>query len=205
MLAPRRVLPWVGALAFLMLAARAEAHSVISTKGPFIGGLKHFFLSLDDVLVALALGFVASQNQAKAANKIYWALPCAWILAGLAGLMSRPAVPAGEIISAGSLLVSGGLAAASLALAARTTLVLAAIMGTLHGFLNGAAMHPDSFWAGFLQLLGIGACVAFVAIYPSSMLDIFKQHWVRIAVRVMGSWIAATGLLLIGWIFRLRK
>lgn len=29
-----------------------------------------------------------------------------------------------------------------------------------------------------------------------------KAFWARIAVRVMGSWIAATGLLMIGWSLR---
>ena len=29
-----------------------------------------------------------------------------------------------------------------------------------------------------------------------------KAFWMRIAVRVLGSWIAATGLLLIGWSLR---
>jgi hypothetical protein len=29
-----------------------------------------------------------------------------------------------------------------------------------------------------------------------------KQQWARIAVRVAGSWIVATGLLMIGWAMR---
>ena len=205
MLSSRRVLPWIAGLAFLLAATRAEAHAVISTRGPFIGGVKHFFISLDDVLAALALGIVASQCVAKAANKIFWGLPAAWLLAGVGGLSSNQPVAAAEIFSAGSLLVVGVLAATSLTLSARLTLLLAVLTGGLHGFLNGAAMQPATFGAGLWQLLGIGASVAFVAVYPSTLLEIFKQSWTRIVARVLGSWIAATGLLLIGWTFRLKK
>jgi hypothetical protein len=29
-----------------------------------------------------------------------------------------------------------------------------------------------------------------------------QAHWARLAVRVAGSWIAASGLLMLGWSFR---
>jgi hydrogenase/urease accessory protein HupE len=201
----RRALSWIAVLAFLGAATRVEAHAVFSTRGPFIGGVKHFFLSLDDVLAALALGLVASQNISKSANKVFWGMPCAWLLAGMAGLIVNRPLSSGEILSAGSLLVGGVLAALSLTLSGRMALLLAALMGALHGFLNGVAMQPATFGAGVSQLLGIGACVAFVAIYPATLLEIFKQPWLRIVARVLGSWIAATGLLLIGWTLRLKR
>jgi hydrogenase/urease accessory protein HupE len=188
-----------------LVATRAEAHSVISTNGPFIGGVKHFFISLDDVLVTLALGIVASQNAAKAANKVFWALPCAWLLAGLVGVWSNQSVPYGDILSAGSLLVVGVLAAMSPSLSPRWVFLLTLLVGALHGYLNGAAMHPATFGAGFWQMLGISGSALFVGIYPATLSDLFKQQWARIVARVLGSWIAAAGLLLIGWTLRLKK
>ena len=199
------MLPWIGVLAFLLAASRAEAHAVFSTRGPFIGGVKHFFLSLDDVLAALALGIVASQNVAQAANKVFWALPAAWLLGGLAGLAIGEPIPAAEILTAASILAGGLLAALSLTLSVSLVFLLALLMGALHGLLNGAAMQPDSFGAGLSQLGGIVASVALAAIYPSTLLEIFKQPWARIVARVLGSWIAATGLLLIGWTLRVKK
>jgi hypothetical protein len=56
--------------------------------------------------------------------------------------------------------------------------------------------------AGVLGLLGIVAAlfvlVAFVAAYVVSL----HQLWARMVVRVAGSWIAAMGLLLLGWTLR---
>jgi hydrogenase/urease accessory protein HupE len=198
----RRALPWVAGLAFLLLANGAEAHTVISTKGPFISGIKHFFISLDDVLAVAAVGILASQDTTKAGGRVFWVLPCAWLAAGLAGLARGQPVPGGELLSAGSLLVAGGLAAWSLSLPAWVLLGLAGLTGALHGFFNGAAMQPDSFGAGLAQLAGIGVSVALVGAYPNALLEIFKGRWARIVARVMGSWIAATGLLLIGWTLR---
>ncbi len=205
MMKSRRAFPWMVGLVFLLAATRAEAHAVFSTRGPFIGGIKHFFLSLDDVLAALALGIVAAQNLAKAGNKVFWALPTAWLLGGLAGLAFNEPVRAAELLSAASLLIGGLLAALSLALPASLVLALAVLLGGMHGFLNGVAMQPETFGAGLSQLGGIVASAAFAAIYPSTLLEIFKQPWTRIVARVLGSWIAATGLLLIGWTLRVKK
>ena len=201
----RPLLRSLGVAVFILGATRAEAHSVISTNGPVIGGVKHYFISLDDVLVTLALGIVASQNVSGAANKVFWALPCAWLLSGLLGLATNQSVPAAEIFSAGSLVAIGILAAVSPTLTPRLVFVLTLLVGALHGYLNGAAMHPATFGAGFWQMVGISVSVAFVAIYPATLMDIFKQQWARIVARVLGSWVAAVGLLLIGWTLRLKK
>ena len=48
-------------------------------------------------LVALALGIVASQNAAAAANRMFWVVPGSWMLAGTIGLFVNQPVPAAEI------------------------------------------------------------------------------------------------------------
>lgn len=201
----RRPLRWLGVAAFVVCAAKAEAHSVISTNGPFIGGVKHYFISPDDVLVTVALGIVASQNVAQAANKVFWALPGAWFVSGLLGLVANQSLPGADILSASSIVVIGILAAVSPSLTTRWTFLLTLAVGTLHGYLNGAAMHPATLGAGVWQLVGISVSAGFVAIYPATLLDIFKQPWARIVARVLGSWVAAVGLLLIGWTLRLKR
>jgi urease accessory protein len=196
---------WAGVVAFLTLAVHVEAHSEFSTKGPFVSGIKHFFLSLDDILVAVAMGIVASQNQVKTWKEVCWVFPSAWWLAGIVGLFSSQLGQSSELLSAGSLLVVGVLAAMSLAPAPLLVFLLTLLVGSLHGFLNGTAMHPATFSSGIWQMCGISASVVLVVIYPGVLLDIFKQPWARIVARVLGSWIAATGLLLIGWTLRLQK
>ena len=79
---------------------------------------------------------------------------------------------------------------------------LAAALGLVHGFLNGPALAGTG--PGALGLIGIAA-VGFVMIALASALVVsLKAPAARIAVRVAGSWIAAIGLLLLGWALRTR-
>jgi hypothetical protein len=48
-------------------------------------------------------------------------------------------------------------------------------------------------------LLGILVMLFVLAALASALVVSLKKPWTRIAVRVLGSWIAASGLLLFGW------
>jgi len=56
--------------------------------------------------------------------------------------------------------------------------------------------------AGGLGLLGIMAALFVLVTLASAFVVSLERPWARIAVRVAGSWIAASGLLLLGWAFR---
>ena len=72
----------------------------------------------------------------------------------------------------------------------------------MHGFWNGPALADTG--PGTLGLSGI-AVVAFVMVALAAALVVsLKAPAARIAVRVAGSWIAAIGLLLLGWALRTR-
>jgi hydrogenase/urease accessory protein HupE len=98
-----------------------------------------------------------------------------------------------------SFLILGGLVAADLSLPPVAVTGLAIVFGLVHGFLNGAALREG---AGILGLIGI-MTVLFVMVTPASALVVsIKKPWTRIVVRVVGSWIAAIGLLMFGWAMR---
>jgi urease accessory protein len=50
-----------------------------------------------------------------------------------------------------------------------------------------------------LELVGMISALFVVVALVASLVVSLKRPWTRIAVRVAGSWIAATGLLLLGW------
>jgi hypothetical protein len=74
---------------------------------------------------------------------------------------------------------------------------VAVVLGVLHGALNGGVLTQ----AGLGALGGAGvACAVFVVVSLGAGLVVsLKCPWTRVAVRVAGSWIAATGLLMLGW------
>jgi urease accessory protein len=53
--------------------------------------------------------------------------------------------------------------------------------------------------SGTLELVGMISALFVVVALVAALVVSLTRPWTRIAVRVAGSWIAATGLLLLGW------
>jgi urease accessory protein len=72
----------------------------------------------------------------------------------------------------------------------------------VHGYLNGVAIRPVGFAAGTLEMIGIMVSLFVLIALFSSLVITLRWPAARIVVRVAGSWIAAIGLLLLGWTLR---
>ena len=69
------------------------------------------------------------------------------------------------------------------------------MLGLWHGYLNETAMAtPGPGAVGF-----VGVAVFALVAMAAALVAALQAAWVRIVVRVAGSWIAAIGLLLLGW------
>jgi hypothetical protein len=53
-----------------------------------------------------------------------------------------------------------------------------------------------------VALLGLTSGVFVLIVLAAAFVVQLRAQWARIAVRVAGSWIAASGLLMLGWSFR---
>jgi hydrogenase/urease accessory protein HupE len=189
----------LGALALLMvLPAHTEAHLNSTGLGPVYDGLLHFVLSPEDFLPVLALALLAGLRGADHGRRALFVLPTSWLIGGLVGLSATS--PGSTALTCVSFLLLGGLLAADAKLSLRATTILAVIVGLFHGYLNGSGMgRPEN---GGLALLGlIFGVFVFVAVAAAFVVRLRRQ-WEHIAVRVMGSWIAASGLLMLGWAAR---
>jgi hydrogenase/urease accessory protein HupE len=128
-------------------------------------------------------------------------LPFAWLLGGLVGLNAAAANPR-PFIAASWFLLLGGLLAADAKLSLRVTTALAALLGLYHGYLNGTGM--GLFETAAVALLGLVFAVFVLVALAAAFVVRLRAEWARIAVRVAGSWIAASGLLMLGWAVRTR-
>jgi hydrogenase/urease accessory protein HupE len=72
--------------------------------------------------------------------------------------------------------------------------------GLFHGYLNGTGMGRPA--DGALALLGLVFAVFVLVAIANAFVVQLGQQWTRIGVRVVGSWIAASGLLMLGWAVR---
>ena len=57
-------------------------------------------------------------------------------------------------------------------------------------------------WFAVVALLGLTSGVFVLIVIAAAFVVQLRAQWARIAVRVAGSWIAASGLLMLGWSFR---
>jgi hydrogenase/urease accessory protein HupE len=161
--------------------------------------VSHFALTAEDLLPALALALLAGQRGSRAGRLAMFALPTAWLLGGVVGL-AFPAIRDAPALTAVSFLALGGLVAAEARLRPEWVTGLAVVFGLVHGYLNGSAMSQAKL--GALGLVGIVSTLFVTVALAAAMVVAIRVPWGRIAVRVAGSWIAAVGLLLLGWSLR---
>lgn len=186
--------PLAGGL--LALPGAAQAHLVTSGLGPFYDGALHLLLSPADLLGLLAMALLAGLRGTRSGRLVVMALPAAWLLGGLVGL-GLP-VPNLTWLGVASFLVLGLLVAADVKLHPIAVASLATAYGALHGLLNGAALA--SIGAGPATLLGIALTVLVLVLLTTAAVVPLRALWARVAVRVAGSWVAAVGMLMLGWL-----
>lgn len=189
------------AVAAALLPSPAAAHLNSTGLGPLYDGAVHFLTSPEDLLAALALALWAGSRGASYGRRALFVLPGAWLLGGLFGATAAASVGGG--LAAIWLLALGALLAADVALPLLAATVLAAVLGVQRGYLNGAGvgMSVD----GVVALLGLASAVFVLVALAAAFAVHLRAAWARIAVRVIGSWIAASGLLLLGWSLRGRS
>jgi hydrogenase/urease accessory protein HupE len=185
--------------AALLAPQAAQAHLVNTGLGPFYDGVSHFALTVEDLLPAFAMALLAGQRGATAGRLTLFALAGAWLAGGLGGL-GWPIATEGAVLTTGSLLVLGGLVAVEAPLPTGLVTALAVALGLLHGWLNGSAMAQARL--GALGLAGIVTTLFVVVALGAALAAGVRASSARIAVRVAGSWIAAIGLLTLGWSLR---
>jgi len=190
----------VATLGLVLFPKPAWAHLVTTGLGPVFDGIGHFFLTIEDMLPVLAITLFAGLRGRESGRGVLFALPVAWLAAGMLGLWLRVSPP--EVASIVSFIVCGGVLAANAPLPTTWVTGLAVLLGLVHGMINGAAMAEARL--GLLGLLGVAISLFVVTALMSALVVSLSRPWMRIAVRVAGSWVVAMGLLLLGWSVRMR-
>jgi len=189
----------VAMLAAALSCGPAEAHLNATGMGPIYDGLMHFLTSLEDLVPALALAMLAGLRGAPYGRRAMFVLPVAWLVGSLVGL-SAVLANAGTLAASLWFLLLGGLVVADAKLSLRAMTALCALLGLFHGYLNGTGMGLSA--QAIVATLGLAAAVFVLVVLAAALVVQVRAQWGRIAVRVGGSWIAASGLLMLGWFVR---
>jgi len=183
----------LAAAAFVLSAQPGFAHPAPLGIDGFPGGLIHPLFVPAHAMAVLALGLLIGQQ----AN---WArLAALSFILGLAaglGVMTLGIVPSwmNELVLGGAL-IAGLLAA----LDRPVPETLGCILAVLLGFCIGLDSPPEaiSLAEANLMLIGTGLGAAALLILAVAIASRLKAGWARIGVRILGSWIAASAILVL--------
>jgi urease accessory protein len=187
----------IAALGLLFCPSYGSAHLVTTGLGPVYDGIGHLVMTPEDLVPALAIALFAGLRGAAPGRRALFVLPLAWFVGGLLGVFVEglPTMPVAGI----SFLILGVLVAADLNLSQRLFIAVVIVVGLVHGLLNDVALKES---AGILGLIGIMATLFVIVAIVSATIVSLKKPWARIVVRVAGSWVAAIGMLMFGWLMR---
>ncbi|WP_405232717.1 HupE/UreJ family protein [Lentisalinibacter salinarum] len=183
------------AAALGVLPATAHAHSPVEGMNEFYNGVLHPLLVPAHVLLILATGLFLGQRGPRE-NRL--ALP-AFLLAAAAGLALAGSPMAPDTVRA--LLLAGTMAIGLLiAVGRRAPLPLYPAAGAFAGLFLGLDSTPEALEGRerIVALVGTGVGLNLWLIYACGIADFFsKKPWQRIGLRILGSWVAASSLLVL--------
>jgi hydrogenase/urease accessory protein HupE len=191
-------------LFLLAVPASALAHELTTEYGAFLGSALHIFTEIDHLAAFAVLGLLAGQSEAFARVSGVVAFSVVLVLGmvaplALAGVGSFESAEA--LLSPATVLMVGILVAAGMRLPGWATALAGAATGMVHGIANGLAIAASP-QPGVVPVLGgiTAACViTVVALLVAGALNGPRG---RIVVRVVGSWVAALGLMMMGLALR---
>jgi hydrogenase/urease accessory protein HupE len=179
-------------LVALVAPTPALAHMPIEGVGGFPGGLLHPILVIPHAMSLVALGLLIGGGRDRVAAALVFA---AALVGGLIAIaLAVGETVAGEVLLANTVLV-GVLVAAAWAPPKPLAWGLAAVTGGAIAL--DSPPQATTIAEGNLMLLGtaMAACAALAVAVACSALA--SRHWQRLAVRVAGSWIAASAALVL--------
>ena len=177
-----------GAVAVLAGASLpAWAHSPIPGIGNFYNGALHPLVSPAHLIALLALGLVIGQGGLATAR-----VPLVGLLLALLGGLAAHRL-AGDPDTDRLLLALAAVLGLVAAAAWRAPALLLAAVAAAAGLAVGVASGPTGLEgsARWTTLAGTLGAAVLVPTYVAAMVTLIKAGWLHIAVRVIGSWLAA--------------
>ena len=193
------------AVATMASIAPAHAHLIGTRFGDFYAGAFHPITDLNDVLMWLALGLLAGSLPSERSRWLVVLFPlglaCGFVLSTSAGIAFG-----GDATNAVLIGMLGLALAAGTRIPAPLLGLIGFSLGVTRGIANAAAVEATT----NLILFGAGlACAGYATItLLMALVTAFRRAeggpataWRGIALRALGGWIAAVGLMMIGFTY----
>jgi len=194
-------------------AEAAQAHIVASRLGDFYAGALHPLTDLQDIILWVAMGVLAGSLGAARGRWLVLVFPLG-LLAGLVLGRAFGGLSAGPAVNAGMILGLGLLLAAAARLPTALLCVIAFGLAVLRGAANAGDLGPETdrlLFAAGLACAGYAAITLIMALtlafrrpdagtsLAGTSLAGTSLEWRGIAIRAFGGWVAAIGLMMVGF------
>jgi len=182
-------------ICFLLFAPDvASAHTPIKGISNIFNGMLHPILTPSHLLLLISTSLFFGQRGIEQTGTALLTTLAAMVL-GLTTSFFSPG-PQVEYFILVWAVITGLLVAASLQLSLYWYFVVGALAGFSLGF--DSAQQELYGKEKIIALFGTGAGVYFFSLYPLRFAEYCNsRHWLQVGVRVMGSWIAASSLLVL--------
>jgi len=163
--------------------------------GDFYAGMLHPVTTTETVLPLIALSLLAGQQRREAAIYLLVAFPASLIAGALLATLGNAPSYLGVV----QLVLTAGFGIL-VASAGRVPSWLLVALGALLGISVGWANAADAFGQinRFRFIAGLALVGPLLLVYGNGLVRNLKPEWTQIAVRVVGSWIAAVSILVLG-------
>ena len=178
-----------------LVSQAAHAHGSVQGLGNFFSGVVHPLFEPAHLIALIALGPVLGQRGLKNTRPAALCFVAGSALGLLAvGLGWAPSTDP-------CLLAAAALVGLAVATAVALPRVFCALIAALVGLGIGLGSEPESVTgtARIVMLLGAGVGVCVWMFNVVGLVHELKRPWLQILVRVFGSWITASALLVMAW------
>ena len=183
-----------GVVGMLLWPSAAFAHPMQGV-GDFYAGMLHPVVTLESILPIIALSLLAGQQARQTAIHLLCIFPAALVFGALLALF-RPILSQVGIIQLGLTALFGILVALSRPLPVWFPIGLGGVLGITVGWTTASEITAEVSPYRFIAGLSVGGLLLIA--YGIGVVRHLKTPWTQIAIRVVGSWIAAVGILVSG-------
>ena len=184
----------------LLFPGPAAAHLVSTRFGELYSGMLHPLTTMQHLIPWIAIALLGALQPASTARWTLAAFPAAVVI-GLIMAGIELAIPFVDTLNIASFILFGTLVVLKVRLTSVVLLPVIVLFGLSHGYANAAPELVG--FAAFLYTAGVAFTAYLIISLVTASAHALVDHkdWGKIAVRAVGSWIAAAGLVYAAFVF----
>ena len=186
----------IGMIGVVAMPGPASAHSGFAGATGFTGGLLHPLFVPTHILAVAALGLLIGQQAPRWGR----AVPIVYVIAMVAGL-GAIALAAVATLAENTLLGLATIIGLLVALARPLPRSIGWLLGGAVGLSLGLDSPPDAIplTQAYVTMLGTALGAAIILLALVQVTSRLRRDWQRIGMRIFGSWIAASAILMLAF------